>query len=174
MVSGWHEEPIAKAHDRKAFDCGDADLNNFLQRYARQSHESGSAKTFLAISNSDHAKVLGFYSVAPAALDYDRLLGEIQRGLPRHSVPGYLLARIATHVGLQGQGLGGQLLLAAGRRCLRVAAEAGGIILIINAKNDRATAWYVGYGAVPLQDAERTLVMPLKMIEAVLRDAGKL
>ncbi len=173
-IPEWHEEPIAKIHDRKAFDCGDADLNEFFHRYARQSHESGSAKTFLAISNSDPAKVLGFYSVTAAALDYARLPGEIQRGLPRHNVPGYLLARIATHVDLQGQGLGGQLFLAAGRRCLRVAAEAGGVVLIIDAKNDRAAAWYAGYGAIPLADAARTLVMPLKTIEAVLRNLGKL
>ncbi len=89
-------------------------------------------------------------------------------------MPGFLLARIATHVGLQGQGLGGQLFLAAGRRCLRVATEAGGVILVIDAKNDRAAAWYAGYGAIPLDDAVRTVVMPLRTIEAVLRDLGKL
>jgi hypothetical protein len=43
----WHEEPIGGHHDRKAFDCGDSVLNHFLQRYARQNHESGGAKTFL-------------------------------------------------------------------------------------------------------------------------------
>ena len=27
MVTAWHEEPISKAHDRQAFDCGEAALN---------------------------------------------------------------------------------------------------------------------------------------------------
>ena len=49
----WHEEAIARHHDRKAFDCGDAELNAFLVRYARQSHEKGGAKTFLAIDAED-------------------------------------------------------------------------------------------------------------------------
>ena len=45
----WSEEPIAKKHDRAAFDCGEPALNEFLRRHARQSHDKGAAKTFLAI-----------------------------------------------------------------------------------------------------------------------------
>jgi hypothetical protein len=40
----WEETPLSKHHDRAAFDCGDTDLNVYLQRYARQNHESGGAK----------------------------------------------------------------------------------------------------------------------------------
>jgi len=126
----------------------------------------------LAVSDDEPTKVLGFYSLAPASLDYDRLAPDMRRGLPRHSVPGFLLARLATHISMHGQGLGGQLLLAAGRRCLRVAAEAGGVVMIIDAKNDRAAAWYGLYGAAPLPDTKLTLVIPLKTIEAVLRNKG--
>ncbi|HZU26201.1 MAG TPA: hypothetical protein VFA04_11805 [Bryobacteraceae bacterium] len=46
--------------------------------------------------------------------------------------------------------MGGQLLLAAGRRCLLAAAEVGGIALLIDAKNDGVAKWYATYGAVPL------------------------
>jgi hypothetical protein len=46
-ILAWHEEPIGKRHDREAFDCGEAALNEFLQRYARKNHEMGGAKTFL-------------------------------------------------------------------------------------------------------------------------------
>jgi len=28
----WQEAPIARQHDRSAFDCGDSDLNRYLQR----------------------------------------------------------------------------------------------------------------------------------------------
>lgn len=47
----WHEEPIAKSHDRKAFDCGDDALNTFLLRYARQGHEQNAVKTYCAVAN---------------------------------------------------------------------------------------------------------------------------
>jgi hypothetical protein len=69
-LPAWHEEPISKKHDRKSFDCGDSSMNEFLQRYARQSHESGAAKTFLAIDNPRNKAILGFYSLAPGALAY--------------------------------------------------------------------------------------------------------
>jgi GNAT superfamily N-acetyltransferase len=173
-LPGWHEEPIARKHDRKAFDCGDADLNDFLHRYARQSHDLGAAKTILAIDDADGTTILGFYSLAPASLSYARTPETLTRGLARHDVPGFRLARIATHVSVQGQGLGGQLIGAAGRRCLRAAAEVGGVILIIDAKNERAATWYAGYGAVPLLDAPLTLVMALASLEAALKKAGRL
>lgn len=69
---------------------------------------------------------------------------------------------------MQGQGLGGQLLLAAGRRCLRVAAEVGGVALLIDAKDERAAEWYAGYGAAPLLDAPLSLVLPLTSVERAL------
>lgn len=170
----WHEEPIARTHDRKAFDCGEPALNDFLRRYARQSHEQGGAKTFLAISDDDPANILGFYSLAPAALACERVPESLRRGLARHEVPGFCLARLATQVRVQGLGLGGQLLGAAARRCIRAASEVGGVILIIDAKNDRAARWYTSYGAVPLQDAPGTLVMALATFAAGLNEAGKL
>ena len=71
-IPDWREEPISKKHDRASFDCGEAALNEFLQKHARQSHERGAAKTFAAIANSDGKTILGFYSLCPAALEYAR------------------------------------------------------------------------------------------------------
>jgi GNAT superfamily N-acetyltransferase len=169
----WHEEPVTRQHDRTAFDCGDADLNDFLVRYARQSHDLGAAKTFLAIDDATRS-ILGFYSLAPVSLAHQRAPAAARRGLPRHEIPGFRLARLAVAQTRQGRGLGGQLLLAAGRRCLTVATLVGGTILVIDAKSDRAATWYASYGAIPLLDAPRTLVLPLATIASALRDLGKL
>ena len=65
-------------------------------------------------------------------------------------------------------------MLAAGRRCLLVAAEAGGVALLIDAKNERAPKWYAGYGAVALADAPLRLLLSLVTIEAALKSAGRL
>jgi len=172
-VRAWHEEPIGKKLDREAFDCGEEALNEFLRRYARKSHELGSAKTFLAIDDADRKTILGFYSLSPASVSYARTPEIIRRGLARHDVPGFRLARLAVDRRLHGQGLGGQLLLAAGRRCLLAAAEVGGVVLVIDAKNERVAAWYARYGAVPLPDAPLSLLLPLTTIEAALKKTGK-
>jgi len=171
-VTAWHEEPISKKHDREGFDCGDEALNEFLRRYARKSHERGGAKTFLAIADADKA-ILGFYSLSPASVDYARTPEILRRGLARYDVPGFRLARLAVDRRWQGHGIGGQLLLAAGRRCLLAAAEVGGVVLVIDAKNERVAGWYASYGAVPLLDAPLTLVLSLATVEAALKKAGR-
>lgn len=165
----WHEEPVAKFHARDAFDCGEDALNDFLRRHARKSHQQGGAKTFCAIVDGSHT-VLGYYSLAPAAVAYAHTPAIIARGLARHDVPVFRLARLAVDCTVQGQGLGGQLLLLAGRRCLLAAAQVGGVALLIDAKHTRAAQWYASYGAVPLLDAPLTLLLPLRTIEEALRE----
>ncbi len=172
-LTAWHEEPIGKRHNREAFDCGEDALNEFLRHHARRSHELGGAKTFVAVDDMDDNIVFGFYSVSPASVDYARTPEIVRRGLARYDVPCFRLARLAVDRRLQGRGLGGQLLLAAGRRCLLAATEVGGVALLIDAKNARVATWYGSYGAVPLLDAPLSPILPLRTIEATLRAAGR-
>jgi hypothetical protein len=58
------------------------------------------------------------------------------------------------------------LLFAAAKRCLAVAQEIGGVALLIDAKSERAARWYAGFGAVRLDDAPMTLVLPLATVAA--------
>ncbi|MDN5753543.1 MAG: hypothetical protein L0H15_09715, partial [Nitrosospira sp.] len=135
-IPPWHEEPISKKHDRETFDCGAEPLNGFLRKYARKSHEAGGAKTFLAVDDADGKTVFGFYSLSPTSVEYARSPSIVKRGLGHYEVPGFRLARLAVARAFQGKGLGGQLLMVAGRRCLQVAQEVGGVVLVIDAKND--------------------------------------
>lgn len=171
-VPAWHEEATSKRHDREAFDCGEMALNEFLQHHARRSHEIGGAKTFLAISDADSRTILGYYSLSPASVSYARTPEFVRRGLARHDVPAFRLARLAVDLKVQGHGIGGRLLLLAGRKCLLAAAEVGGVAMLIDAKNARAAAWYASYGALPLLDAPLTLLLPLATIDGALK-AGK-
>ena len=173
-LPAWHEEPIAKAHDRKAFDCGAAELNIFLQRFARQGHEQGAAKTFCAVSDDAPNRILGYYSIAPASVAHDAVPQAMTKGLARHKVPGFLLARLAVDRTVAGNGLGGQLLLAAALRCIRVSEDVGGVLMIIEAKSERAANWYAGFGAEALMDRPLTLVVPLATFAAALKASGHL
>lgn len=170
MLPIWHEEPIGNHHDRGAFDCGDEALNQFLDRHARQSHEKGGAKTYLAVSEPNE-KILGYCSLSLASIAYERAPEVIKAGLARHDVPVFRLDRLAEDTTVQGCRLGGQLLLAAGRRCLLVAAQAGGVALLINAKNERVAKWYATYGAISLLDAHLSLLLPFKTIHTALATA---
>ena len=173
-LPAWREEAIARSHDRQSFDCGDPAMNDFLRRYARQSHEQNASKTFCAIDVATPNRVLGFYTVAPSAVAYDIVPTTMTKGMAQHEVAGFKLARIATDITLAGQGLGGQLLAAVALRCLRIVTEAGGVLLIIDAKDARAARWYASYGAEPLRDRPLTLVMPLATFAADLKSKGLL
>ena len=167
-LSPWVEAPIAAHHDRKRFDCGNPDLNAYLQRFARQNHESGGAKCFVAVARDAPERVLGFYTLSPASLAYARVPDILRRGLGRYDVPVYRLGRLATDLVVQGQGLGGKLIIAAGERALLVAQHVGGVALLIDAKDERAAAWYTSYGALALPETPLTLLLPLKTIEAAI------
>ena len=117
----WDEAPIARRHDRAAFDCGDPDLNLYLQKFARQNHESGGAKCFVAAPSEAPARILGFYTLSPASIEYSRAPPLAKKSLARYDVPVFRLGRLAVDKTAQGRGLGGALLLRAADRCIRVA-----------------------------------------------------
>jgi GNAT superfamily N-acetyltransferase len=167
----WDEAPVATRHDRAAFDCGDADLNLYLQKYARQNHESGGAKCFVATPSSTPVRILGFYTLSPASIQYSRTPALAKKGLARYDVPVFRLGRLAVDRSVQGRGLGGALLLRAADRCIRVAQDVGGVALLIDAKNDRAARWYEGFGALRMNDAPLSLVLPLATAVDALKRA---
>ena len=169
----WHEEPIGRHHDRKSFDCGSPQLNEYLDRYARQNHESGGAKTFVAVSPAVPARVMGFYSISPGSIEFARVPAKLTRKLARYEVPVFRLARLAIDRSVQGQGLGGDLMLAAGERALAVSAQVGGVALAIDAKDEKAAKWYGRFGALALLDDPLKLVLPLGVIADAIAAAGK-
>jgi GNAT superfamily N-acetyltransferase len=169
----WHEEPISKKHNRKGFDCGQADLNGFLAKHARQAHESGASKTYVAVDDAHTGTILGFYTLSPAQVDF-YLAPEAARpaGGGRHPIGGFRLGRLAVSKTLQGQGLGGELLVAAARRCILVSTQVGGSLLLIDAKDRRAADWYKSYGALEIPKAPLSLVLPYTVFIDAMKQAG--
>jgi GNAT superfamily N-acetyltransferase len=172
-LPAWREVAIDKGHNRKGFDCGHADLNTFLAQHARKAHENSVSKTYVAVDAEDRTTIYGFYTLSPAQVDFYRV-PEIARPIGgRYPVGGFRLGRLAISKTLQGRGLGGQLLMAAAVRCIRASAEMGGTALIIDAKDEKAAAWYRLYGAVSLNDAPLSLLLPYNLFRAVLKNAEK-
>jgi len=173
-IPAWHEEAVAKKHNRRGFDCGQSDLNAFLAQHARQAHDSGASKTYVAIDDSDGVTIYGFYTLSPAQVDFDLApLAARPAAGGRHPVGGFRLGRLAVSKSLQGQGLGGQLLIAAARRCIRASFEIGGTALMIDAKDENVASWYQTYGALPIPGDPLSLLLPYSIFLDVLKQAGK-
>jgi len=169
----WREEAIAKHHKRNQFDCGNHELTEYLSKYARQNHERGGAKTWLAVSEADQS-VLGYYSLSFTSI-LRELVPESHR--PRggnYDVPLFVLVRLAVDRSVQGMGLGGALLLAAGERCMHLAEQIGGYGLFIEAKNDHVSRWYQRFGAIPLDDSSFKLVLLFSSIARASDMDGKI
>lgn len=149
-------------------------MNVFLQRFARQGHEQNAVKTFCAVADDASTRILGFYSLAPASVEHDAVPVAMTKGMARHNVPSFLLARLAVDTSVAGRGLGGQLLLAAALRCIRVTEEVGGVLMIIDARGERAANWYASYGAEQLTDRPLTLAVPLTTFAETLKASGHL
>ena len=168
-MPGWREESIDRRHDRESFDCGVPILDEYLRRFARQNHVSGGAKTFVAAPPTEPARVLGYYTISPGAIAFERVPSDLTRKLGRYDVPVFRLGRLAVDRSVQGQGLGGELFLAAGERALAAAMEVGGVALAIDAKDDEAARWYERFGALALLDDPLKLVLPLTVIAKARR-----
>jgi GNAT superfamily N-acetyltransferase len=168
----WREEPIGRHHDRRRFDCGAPDLNDYLVHHARQNHASGGAKTFVAASLAEPTRVLGFYSISPGAIEFARVPATLTKKLGRFEVPVFRLARLAVDLSVRRQGLGGDLLLLAGARALAVAEAVGGVALAIDAKDGPAAHCYERFGALPLLDDPLKLILPLCVIADAIHAAA--
>jgi predicted N-acetyltransferase YhbS len=86
-------------------------------------------------------------------------------------VPVFRLGRLAVDLSVQGRGIGGDLLLAAGARALAVATEIGGVALTIDAKDAQAARWYGRFGAMQLLDDRLKLILPLRIIAEAIAAA---
>lgn len=153
-------EPLGPPHQVAAFDCGAPTLNEFLSRQALANHQSGTAKTFVATTDS-HG-VVGYYSLAAAQILYADAPSRRQKSPPRHPIPVVLLARLAVDRAGQGNGLGAGLLKDAIVRVLAAAEGVGVRALLVHARDEAAKAFYERYDFAPLPGYPMHLVLLLK------------
>ncbi|MBC7598468.1 MAG: GNAT family N-acetyltransferase [Polaromonas sp.] len=151
--------PLNDGHDRKAFDCGNEELNRWLQQTAKQHKEKGVSSTFVAVISPSSTEVLGYYAISLAELLSPDLPAQHRKRLP-HKVPVFRLGRLATSLGSRGKGIGEHLLFDAIDRVTRIAGEVGGIGLAVNAKAD-AVAFYQRYGFEQMADHPLNLFLSL-------------
>jgi len=79
-----------------------------------------------------------------------------------------LLARLALDRSLQGQGLGGELLLDALSRAVQASEIAAARLMVVDAIDDRAAAFYEHHGFVAVPGNRQRLVQKMSDIAAAL------
>jgi GNAT superfamily N-acetyltransferase len=136
-------EPLSSTHDLSAFDCGKAPLNTFLLRFAMVNQFSATARTYVVHREN---KVVGYYSLAAAAVEQTGAPPRVAKGLPRLPIPLTLLARLAVDRVEQGKGLGPALLKDAFKKFLAAQEIVASRALLVHAKDDEAAGSYAHFG----------------------------
>lgn len=165
----WNFQPIDQKYQRETFDCGYPVLNAYLKKYARQNHNKGIAKTFVAIPASGRLKVDGYYTVNFSVIEYESLPDSFQRRMPAYPIPAVLIGKLAVDTSVKGQGLGRELLVNALIRAVRAAQEIGIFAVRVDAIDFQAKEFYLKYEFIPFQDKELSLFLPM---ETILREFG--
>ena len=140
-------------HDRAAFSCGTARLDNFLKRTARKQQAGDFTRVWVATDNGQ-TRILGYYALNAHALEGDDLPAHLTRNAPRSgSIPAVYLSMIAVDRRYQGQGIGRILLADALKRAVIAADQVGLKAVILDVIEDGGTeitekrhAFYTGMG----------------------------
>ena len=150
-------EPLGKQHDRAAFHSGEALLDDWFHTRASQDDKRNVARTFVAV---DEEGIVGFYSLSAFSLSLIDVPEELARTLPRYDkIPAALIGRLARAERVRGQGLGELLLADAIRRILGAGRTLAAYAIIVDAKNDRAIAFYQRYGFRPFPSRPNRLFL---------------
>ncbi len=159
----WRVEPIRKQHQRETFDCGSKDLNDYLRKYARQNEELDLGRTFVALKGND-LRVWGYYTLRSGSVTVKDLPPEEAKRFPKYPVPVVHLGRLATDLSVQGQGLGGYLLVDALNRSYRAAQEVAAYAVEVIAETEQAKTFYLKYGFQGLLDDPLHLYLSMKTV----------
>lgn len=139
-------EKLVRQHLVDAFDCGQENLNSYLQDYALMSQRSDAATTYVGVAGE---QIIGYYTLVVSNVIYDDAPERIKKELSRNPVPVMLLARLATDMKWQGQGVGAGLLRDAMQRTIQVADIVGVRAFLVHAINDKAKAFYKHFDFIP-------------------------
>lgn len=138
-------EPLGKHHDRTAFSCGQAELDDWFHRRASQYERRNIARIFVAVDNS--LGIIGFYSLSSFTLGLTDLPDAIARKLPRYDViPAALIGRLARDVRVRGQGIGELLLADAISRVLATGSTLAVFAIVVDTKDAAAATFYEEFG----------------------------
>jgi len=156
-------EEITQKHNRKTFDCGVTELDQFLRQQARQKTTKHISKTYVACRNSAPTTIIGYYTLTgysvttlPSHKDYKKY---------PHPLSAVKLARLAVDRSQQGLRIGEQLLIDAIYRTVLVAQQISAIGLFVDPITPQVIPFYQQYGFLPADPGDHSRLemwLPIK------------
>ncbi len=152
-------EPLDK-QDRSRFHCGVEPLDRYFRQQVGQDIRRSLTACFIA-QERDTGEIAGYYTLAAADVPVTDLPPELTRRLPRYpSVPAARIGRLAVDERFRGCKLGSVMLASAAHRA--AAGDLAVFALIVDAKDEKAAAFYRHHGFADYGSAPGHLVAPLQ------------
>lgn len=164
MSAPFRVVPLDAAHERSAFRCASEALNRYLHEQVGQDMRRRIAACFVAVDGEQ--RIAGYYTLASSSVLLTDLPEAGRKKLPRYpTVPVVRMGRLAVDQSFVGLGLGGALLADALERTAR--AEIAAYALVVDAKDETASAFYRHHGFIALPTAPLTLFLPLATLQSL-------
>jgi ribosomal protein S18 acetylase RimI-like enzyme len=158
-------ERLDAHHDVSIFDSGNEVLDGWLRRHAIAAQRMDSARTFVATRNG---RVIGYFSLTMGSMLRAEAPVKLVRGMPAYPVGMVLLARLAVDQSQQGRGVGAMLLAEALRKAIAAGEVAAARLIVVDAVDEDAAAFYQRYGFVRTPENPLRLYRRMKDVRASL------
>ncbi|NLU12255.1 MAG: GNAT family N-acetyltransferase [Gammaproteobacteria bacterium] len=164
------EELSKSKHDRDSFDCGESELNTFIQTQAAKHMQAGISRTMVLSGTApllnQKYPICAFYSVAPSSICRETLPASLAKKLPHYPVPVFLLAQLAVHKEFHGSGLGKVSLIKALEYLWGVNAHMRAYAIVVDCLTDSAQSFYQKFGFQVLceQNGRVRMFLPMKTV----------
>jgi GNAT superfamily N-acetyltransferase len=147
-MAGSEVRRLREGDDRRAFECGDPDLDQFFREHvATNEFTYRACATYVVAAGG---RVVAFATVVPTTVA-PRALGRERRGLPGYPQPALRLARLGTDQRDQRRGHADQLMRQVFASAQALARDYGCIGVVLDAV-PTAVGYYARFGFTTLQE----------------------
>lgn len=161
-------ERLSPAHDRTTFTCGVAELDRYLAQQASQDRRRRFADTYI-LHDAESRLIVGYYTLSAASISRKHLPADRIRKFPHYSdIPAILIGRLAVDHRYRGQGMGRRILMDALHRAFHLSNTIAAAVVIVDAKDDDALAFYRHFGFESIVDNPYRLFIPMMSIAALV------
>ncbi|WP_434346835.1 GNAT family N-acetyltransferase [Myxococcus virescens] len=147
--------------------CEHEELNRFFRELAGQNQARDVNRTWVLrrgqCDDPTLPLVLGYYTLGLCTVTRETVPPSIVKRLPKYPIPAVIIGRLARDSRARGRGYGEILLDDAHRRALAINANAGAVLLIVDAKDEGARDFYARFGYRPLSSGASVGEWPQRM-----------
>ncbi len=159
-------------HDRTGFSCGVESIDRWFKNSISKNIKNDRVRVWCAVN--DDGVLVGFYALSAYSILPEHA-GNIAIPGERHEVPMIYLSLLGVDKTQQGQGVGGDLLMHAIRKCIKVSNDIGVVAILLDVRKDddfdNRARFYNRYGFQILKEGRYRMVLSVKDAKANIQTA---